>query len=158
MMTNIKRTSLAVVLVLTVSCAALTRHHPDVEWTEFQGKFAILNYQIRGELKRDNPALDLTTLQIKDYYELTAKVARSEDIDRVVDFIKNHASEQKLIFQKDTFVICLRSLDRRFVLWDDAKTPDVDKVRPFKPGESVPTIEDFCAELSSGAGNANPRR
>ena len=157
-MTKIKRTSLAVALVLTVSCAALTRHNPDVERTEFLGKFAILNYQIRGELKHDNPALDLTTLQIKDYYELTAKVERSEDIDRVVDFIKNHTSEQRLIFQKDTFVVCLRSLDRQFVLWDDAKTPDVDKVKLFEPGAPVPTIEDFCAELSSGAGNANPRR
>ena len=137
------------ILILTVSCAALTRHYLIVERDEFLNKFPMVNYQILGELKYDDPNLDLQTLGIKNYPELFGRVDLTEDYKKVVHFLQNHAPERKFVVQRNTFIICLRSKKYVFVVYDGAATPSADKVQT---GEPIPTLDDFCAAFLSKTG------
>ena len=143
-MKTIKRAGIILVLLLTVSCAELTRQSVVVERDEFLNKLPMLNGEILGELKYDNADLDLRTLGIKDYPELFSRADLTEDYKKVVYFVQNHAPERKFVVQQNTFIICLRSENYVLILCDDAATTWVDKVHV---GEPVPALEDFWADF-----------
>ena len=147
-MKRIKRAGLIVVLLLIVSCAALTRHCLVVERDEFLNKFPMLNSEILGELKYDDQNLDLKTLGIKDYPKLFGRVYLTEDYKNVVHFVQNHALERKFVVQRNTFIICLRSEKYLLVICDDAATPSADKIQV---GEPIPALGDFFADFLSKA-------
>jgi len=148
-MKTIKRAGLIVVLLLTVSCAALTRHCLVVERDEFLNKFPMLNNEILGELKYDNPDLDLKTLGIKDYPELFGRVYLPEDYKKVVRFVQNDAPERKFAVRRNTFIICLRSEKYALIICDDAASPSTDKTQV---GEPIPALDDFFADFLSRVG------
>lgn len=143
-MKMIKRAVLIIVILLTVSCASLSRQSVDVQRDEFLNKFPMLNNEILGELRYDNPDLNLETLGIKNYPELFSKVDLTEDYENVIYFIRDDNSEEKFIVQRDTFVVCLRSVEYILIVCDDAATPNADKVYIGKP---VPDLDDFYADF-----------
>ena len=85
-----KRNFFIVVLLLTISCATITRHNVTNERDNFLNRFQILNKEIMGELKYDNPDLDLKTMGIKDYTELFGRVDRTKENENVINFLLNH--------------------------------------------------------------------
>ena len=153
-MKTIRRANLIFVVLLTVSCASLTRHSLVVERDDFLNKLPMMNCQILGELKYDDPNLDLRGFPIKDYPELFNRIDLTEDYKNVVHLIQNHATERKLVVQRNTFIICLRSEDYMFILCDDAATPPLDKVKIDEP---LPALEDFCADFLSKAGQTDSK-
>lgn len=148
-MKTMKRVVLILVLLLSVSCAALTRQSVVVERDEFLNKLPMLNNEILGELKYDNPDLDLKTLGVKDYPELFVRVDLTDDYKKVIYFVRNHVPERKFVVQRNTFIICLRSQSYMLIICDDAATPPVDKIHI---GEPIPALEDFCADVLEEAG------
>jgi len=54
----LRNTTFILILLVTTGCATLTRHIDTVERDEFLNKFSIVNYEILGELKYDDPNLD----------------------------------------------------------------------------------------------------
>lgn len=138
-----KRASLFLALLLTVSCAALTKCNVDAERHEFLNKLPMLNNEILGALKYDNPDLDLKTLGIMKYSELYNKADLTDDYKDVIDFINDYAPDNRFCIQTDTFIICLRSEEYSLILCDDAETPMVDNVHVGIP---IPTFDTFCAE------------
>ncbi len=140
----LKRTIFFLVAFLTVSCASLTIQSVDVQRDEFLNKFPIINNEILGELQYDDPDLDLKTLGIKEYPELFNKVDITEDYERIINFIKDEDSEEKFTIQRDTFIICVRSLEYILIVCDDAITPKADKVQIGKP---IPELEDFYTDF-----------
>lgn len=149
-MKKIKLTVVILLLTLNVSCAAFTRHNDPVERDEFLNKLPVLNQEILGELKYSNDQ-DLTKLRIGNYMELLGKADLTDDYKKVVYFIKHYTPERKLILQRDTFFICLRSKSHAFITCDDAATPCADKVKVYT-GESMPGLDDFYADFISGVG------
>jgi len=143
-MKMMKRTIFFLAVFLTVSCASLTRQSVDVQRDEFLNKFPMLNNEILGELKYDNPDLDLETLGIKDYPELFSKVDLTDDYEKVIYFIRDDDSEKKFTIHRDTFIVCLRSVGYILIVCDDAATPNADKVHIGKP---VPYLDDFHADF-----------
>jgi len=143
-MKKIKHCILFSVFLLIFSCAAVTRQNAVVERDEFLNKFPILNNEILGELKYNNPDLDLRELEIRGYPELFDKVDLSEDYKKIIYFIRNYAKEGKLVVRRDTFIICLRSVNYTFVICDDASTPSVDRI---DIGEPIPVLDGFCANF-----------
>ena len=141
---SMKRTVLFLVILLTVSCASLSRQSVDVQRDEFLNKFPMINNEILGELQYDDPDLDLKTLGIKDYTELFNKLDITEDYERIINFIKDEDSEEKFTIQRDTFIICVRSLEYILIVCDNASTPYADKVYDKKP---IPDLEDFYTDF-----------
>jgi len=150
-MKTMKRAVLFSVLLLTISCAALSRQNAVVERDEFLNKLPMLNNEILGELKYDNSDLDLRELGIKGYPELFDRVDLTEDFKKVIYFIRNYAAEGKFVVQRDTFVICLRSVNYMFMICDDASTPSVDKIHI---GEPIPPLNGFYTNFLE---SANPK-
>jgi hypothetical protein len=148
-MKTIRGAVLFFALFLTISCAALTRQNAVVERDEFLNKLPMLNNEILGEMKYDSPNLDLRELGIESYPELFDRVDPTEDYKKVIYFIRDHASEGKLIVQRDTFVICLHFLNYMFIICDDASTALVDKIHI---GESIPALDGFCTDFLEEAG------
>jgi hypothetical protein len=149
-MKTIQHAGLIVVLLLTISCAALTRHCLVVERDEFLNEFPLLNNEILGELKYDDPDLDLNTLGIKKYTELFDRVYLTEDYKKVVHFVQHDAPERKFVVRQNTFIICLRSEKYALIICDDATTPWTDKAQV---GEPIPALDDFCADFLSTVGH-----
>jgi len=138
-----KRASLFLALLLTVSCAALTKCNVDAERHEFLNKLPMLNNEILGALKYDDPDLDLKTLGIMKYSELYNKADLTDDYKKVINIIKDYAPECRFCIQTDTFIICLRSEEYSLILCDDAETPFIDNVRVGKP---IPIMGIYCSE------------
>lgn len=144
----IRRSVLFLILFLTISCAAITRHSAVVERDEFLNKLPMLNNEILGELKYDNPDLDLSELGIKNYSELFGKVDLTENYKKVISFMQNNVPDRKFVVQRNTFIICLRSESYMLILCDDAATPSIDKIRVTQP---IPTLNDFYSNFLKGA-------
>lgn len=153
-MKTMKRAAIILVFLLTVSCAALTRQSVDVERDNFLNKFPMLNNEILGELKYNDSDLDLKTLGIKSYPEIIAKADLTEDYEKVVYLVQNHAPERKFVVQQNTLIICLRSKKYMLVLCDDAATARLDKVHV---GQPVPALENFCADFLGEASQMENR-
>lgn len=151
-MKTMKRFVFFFIFIVTVSCATLTRQNVIVERDDFLNKLPMLNYEILGEMKYDDPDLDLRTLGISNYPELFVRVDLTEDYKKIVTFIHDHISNEKFVIQQNTFVICLRSEDYILILCDDAATPFVDKVHTGAP---IPVIEDFYDVFLSESGRMN---
>ena len=143
-------------LLLTTSCAMLTRQNDIVERDEFLNKLSMFNNEILGELKYDNQDLDLKTLGINNYPELFGKVDLTEDYKRVVNFVQKHTLERRFVVQQNTFIICLRSENYHFVICDDASTPDPtpDKVHIDEP---VPALDRFYSDFLGEVGQIKKR-
>ena len=146
-MKKLKISTLIVLLLLSSSCATLSRNIDTVERDEFLNKFSMVNHQILGELKDDDPSLDLRTLGLADYNALFGKIDATKDHKRVSWFIENNVSKVKLDIRKDTFIVCVRSESHEFSACDDAYTPGTDKqhvIKPLKP------IDVLYGELVGG--------
>jgi len=139
-MKRIKHSVLILLLLSTVSCATLTRQDFDVQRDECLTKFAEVNSQILGDLKYDNPDLDLKTLGIKDYPELVVRIELTDDYTKAVGYILDQPSERKFIVERDTFYICIRSENHKFIICDDPETPGADKVKVETP---LPPLQEY---------------
>jgi len=128
------------IVVLTTSCASLTGRIDTVERDEFLYKLPMLNEQILGALKNDDPDLNLETLPVKDYVELFDRIELTRDDEEVVTFLRKNVPERKYLPRQNNFIVCLRSESRHFVLCDDAATPGGDRIMVVPP---VPSLESF---------------
>lgn len=148
-MKKMKRCILVLVLLSMASCAWVTSHDVDVQRDAFLAKFPEVNNIILGDLKYDDPNLNLRTLGIKDYLGLVSREDLSEDEKKAVDYAFDGTPEKKFVVKRDTFYICIRSEKHNFIICDDAKTPGIDKVQVGTP---IPTLEDFCSAFLGNAG------
>lgn len=147
-MKRLLKTALTLTLLFTIiSCAALTRHKPEAIRDEFLFKLPMLNEQILGELKYENPDLDLRTLQIKDYASLFELIDTAPEDKKIIKIIKANTTEQKLTILEKTFIICLRSQKYAFVMCDDASTPNVDKVKTKEPLPEINSSTNILPDL-----------
>lgn len=137
---------LVIVLFLTTSCATLSRQNTVVERDNFLDKLPMFNTEILGELKYDDPDLDLNTLELKEYSELFSSIDITEDYARIIKFIQDNATDDKFIVTHDTFIICLSANNFILMLCDDAETPELDKVYTDAP---MPEFENFSASFIS---------
>ena len=153
-MKTMKGVVLFFALLLTISCAALTRQNAVVERDEFLNKLPMLNNEILGEMKYDNPNLDLRELGIKGYPELFDRVDLTDDYRKVISFMRNHIPEGMFVVKRDTFVICLRFVNCMFIICDDASTASVDKAHI---GEPIPALNGFCTDFLEEAGLTESR-
>ena len=140
----VRFTVLLAILLLISSCAVLTGRMDPVERDEFLYKLPMLNEQILGALKSDDPDLDLRTLPIRDYSEFFDRIELTSDDQKVVAFVRKNIPEQKYHLQQNTFFVCLRSASRQFILCDDAATPGGDRIVVEEP---VPSLESFYLEF-----------
>lgn len=147
-MKHSKHIVIVAILFMITSCAALTRNVDTVKRDEFLNKFPLLNNEILGELKYDDPKLDLRTLGLDDYTVLFDRIDLTADSERTVKFIKDNTSQMKFVVLQDTFVICLRADAYELALCDDAATPKPapDKVRTGTP---LPDLETLYGELDT---------
>lgn len=153
-MKTMKYAAFILALLLTTSCATLTRQNDIVERDEFVNKLSMFNNEILGELKYDNQDLNLKTLGINNYPELFGKVDLTEDYKRVVNFVQKHTLEQRFVVQQDTFIICLRSENYHLVICDDASTPYPDKVHTDEP---IPALDRFYRDFLDEVGQIKKR-
>ena len=121
------------VLALMTSCGVFTGQNVKVERDTFLTTLPMMNNEILGELKYDDPGRDLTEMQIQSYEELYDKVEPTADYKKAISFIKNHMHEVKITVERETFIICLKSLEIELVLCDDADTPGIDEVQTGTP-------------------------
>lgn len=84
------------VFSLTSACALNLGHFDEVERDELLNKLPLLNGEILGELKYDNPGLDLRRLIIQDYIDLFNLVEITDDDKKILDFVQNRTSEKNL--------------------------------------------------------------
>jgi len=140
--------SLLLVAFLTSSCASLTGRIDAVERDEFLYKLPMLNEQILGTLISDDPGLNLEALSVKDYVELFDRIELTSDDQEVVTLLRKDIPEQKFLPRRNTFLVCLRSEPRQFILCDDAATPGADRIVVEKP---IPPLESFYLEFIRGA-------
>ena len=149
-MKTIRHTACILFFLLITSCVLFTRHYDSIERDEFLTKFPLLNNEILGELKYDNPNLDLQTLGLDDYPDLFERMDDlTEDNKRVIKFARKNTSKQKFVVRQDTFIICIRSDGYNFSFCDDASTtkPIPDRVDTDLP---LQTIDDLYEDLVGG--------
>ena len=143
-MKSVRFISLLFLVFLTSSCAALTGRIDAVERDEFLYKLPMLNEQILGALRSDDPDMNLETLHIWDYVGLFDRIELTSDDEKVVTFLRKNIPERKFLPQQNTFLVCLRSASWQFILCDDASTPGGDRIEVVEP---VPPLEPFSAEF-----------
>ena len=133
------------ILFVITNCATITRNFDSVERDEFLNKFPLVNSEILGELKYDDPNLDLRTLGLNDYRDLFTKLDLTEDYkESVINSVQNNTSELIFVVRQDTFIVCLRSDDYDLAVCDDASTEMSDKVHVGKP---IPALEKLYKDL-----------
>lgn len=139
-MKSLRLIPLFFIVVLTTSCASLTGRIDTVERDEFLYKLPMLNEQILGALKSDDPDLDLRSLPGRDYLVLFYRIELTRDDEKVVTYLRKNVPERKYLPRQNNFIVCLRSESRQFILCDDAATPGGDRVLAEQP---VPQLEPF---------------
>ena len=117
-----------IVVLFTVSCAYLTGGFDDVARDEFLTKLPMLNEQVLGELKYDDPHLDLRSLNIISYEELFRNIDLTDDDRDTLGFLDQGSVEKKLLVTQDSFLVCLRSEKKHYLLCDDAESAGADKI------------------------------
>ncbi len=132
-------------LLLCTSCAYFTGGVDDVERDEFFNKLPMINEEILGNLKYDDPTLNLQSLGINSYAELFSQLDMTDDYQRVITYIDKSAAEKKLLILKDTFVVCLRSEKKQYLLCDDAESTGADKVLVDR---ELPLLQDAFDSFS----------
>lgn len=147
-MKSIRFILLIFIVVMTSSCASLTGRMDVVERDEFLYKLPMLNEQILGSLKYDDPYLDLRTLPVHDYMDSFEQIELTNDDKKTIAFLEKHISEQRYILRQNTFLVCLRSEARQFILCDDAATPGGDRIVSKEPvPEFAVFIESFLKDI-----------
>lgn len=146
-MKNFKIATLLALLFLTASCTALKGHKTMADRDEILNKLPMLNSELLGELKYDDPEVDLKTLELGPYAELIDRVDLTEDYQVVFRFIREIDSEKKFVVLQDTFVACLRSEKQQMALCDEAETPFVDWVIT---GKQLPSLENVYTDFLAG--------
>jgi hypothetical protein len=146
-MKNFQMATLLALLFLTVSCTTLTGHRTMADREEILNKLPMLNNELLGELKYDDPEVDLKTLELGPYEDLIDRVDLTEDYQVVVRFIRDVDSEKKFVVLRDTFVACLRSEKQQMALCDEAETPFVDRVFT---GKRLPSLENVYTDFLAG--------
>ncbi|WP_027714116.1 hypothetical protein [Desulfuromonas sp. TF] len=132
------------ILLLTSGCAAITGGIDEVERDEFLYKLPLMNEQVLGSLKYDDPSRDLRTLTIKAYDELLGMTELVEDGEEGIDFIQKSRAETKFHILQNTFLVCLHSETWGYLLCDDAATPGGDRV---EIGKDLPPLESSYEAL-----------
>ena len=135
-----------------LACAHLTRHFDTVERDEFLNKLPMMNMEILGGIKYDDPKLNLKTLGIQEYSDLYKYADITEDYETVIDFIADNTSEKYFSVRKDTFIVCLFSESHQFVLCDKAQTPGIDKIQT---GGDIKNLNDFYDNFVSSEQTGN---
>jgi len=125
-------------LLFCTSCAYFTGGFDDVGRDEFFNKLPMINEEILGNLKYDDPTLNLQTLAINSYDELFSQLDMTDDYQRVIAYIDKSAAEKKFLILKDTFVVCLRSEKKQYLLCDDAESAGADHI---EVGSKLPQMD-----------------
>ncbi|WP_321391386.1 hypothetical protein [uncultured Desulfuromusa sp.] len=136
---------MALVFILFVtSCAFFTGGIDVVERDAFLYKLPQMNEQILGNLKYDDPTLDLRTLSLDKYGELANQIEHTDDNDKTIKFIEKSSADEKFVVLKDTFLVCVRSDKWEYLLCDDAATRGADDV---KVDRHLPSLETAFQKL-----------